>query len=264
MSISLVWLADTPSYIPPKLKEYVTKGYSESEKLSARCAYVHFRKIDKKFLDIHPNLEYVLCPCTGIDHIDEREMTLHNTQLIYLDSVFKETVGKSVTSTAEHTIRLLLNISKGHSLHKKRIVIIGYGRIGKMVAQTCLSFGMKVSAYEKPTTKYQLKKALGESEYVSIHLPGTEVDFFDEEMFGAMRPGSFLINTARAKIVNKKALIEALDFLGGYAVDFHDKELEQFHNVIMTNHVGGNTIESRILTDKYVFGQYIDVLGNTI
>ncbi len=144
-----------------------------------------------------------------------------------------------------------------NSLEGQKLLLVGFGYIGKAVARNAHHFGMHVTAvrtkaYDTPEADAvfaidQLQELLPHADFVSLHLPHTEDthQFFNKQMFCAMKKGSHFINTARGQIVQEEDLIEALHskHLGGAYLDVFSKEplpesnpLWGFENVILTPH----------------------------
>jgi phosphoglycerate dehydrogenase-like enzyme len=139
--------------------------------------------------------------------------------------------------------------------------ILGYGKIGKAVAKRARGFDMNIIGLckkEKPSDGYaerivgieDLEPVLSESHVVVVILPLTpETEgLIDEQAFGKMRKGSFIINVARGPIINEEALIEALRSgpIAGAALDVFNSEplppsspLWEIPNLFITSHVGG-------------------------
>ncbi|MFK4507529.1 D-3-phosphoglycerate dehydrogenase [Bradyrhizobium daqingense] len=151
-------------------------------------------------------------------------------------------------------------------LYSKTVLIIGFGRIGSRTAKRCLAFEMKVQVYDpykdaadikaagcEPVT--DLDAALPGADFVTIHCPKTPetIGLFDADRIGRMKPGSYLINTARGGIVKEAALYDALTSgkLAGAGIDVFEVEpppisnaLFALPNVIMAPHVAGVTVEA--------------------
>jgi D-3-phosphoglycerate dehydrogenase len=198
-------------------------------------------------------LKFIATPCTGTDHIK-----VTGYDIIYLDEKWRSEDGKEVTSTAEHTWSLILQLAKlkRMQLYKKCIGIIGLGRIGTRVSTYSDSFGMDRHIFDKDSESKYLEVLLRESDIITLHVPLNDKTkgMIGKEQLEMMKPGAMLINTSRPSIVDKNSLIEALysGHLGGYADDFSNVRMIFHENVIQTPHIGGNCIEAREATEIYI------------
>ena len=150
-------------------------------------------------------------------------------------------------------------------LYNKKILILGFGRIGKALAKRCLGFEMKVYVYdpfvpEEEINKYNcisIDKSSGFeiADYISIHLPLNKdtKKLISYKEFKIFKKNTILINTARGGIVDEKALYEALknnDILGA-GLDVYEEEplndspLFSLNNIILTPHNAALTLECR-------------------
>jgi phosphoglycerate dehydrogenase-like enzyme len=161
-------------------------------------------------------------------------------------------------------------------LYGSTLGIIGFGEIGRELALRAAPFGMRVLYYQRTRLSAEeeaqwqgeyspLDALLAESDWVSVQLPLTDSTrgFLDSDRLARMKRGATLINTARAEIVERDALLDALRSgrLGGLALDplyeepgRDDDELLQFDNVILTPHTAAqprrnalNDIEEMLL-----------------
>lgn len=194
----------------------------------------------------------VACPCTGVDHIIAQK-------IIHLDEEWKRTEGQYITSTAEHTISLMLQLCKlkPMQLYGKRLGIIGYGRLGTMVDRLLFGFSLMVKECNGSEGGWSLNQLIPQCDIITLHVPLNEETkgMIGKEQFELMKDGALLINTSRPDVVDEKALVEALTSgkLGGYADDFeNDRYLGNIYNVIQTPHIAGNALEAREATDIYV------------
>lgn len=152
----------------------------------------------------------------------------------------------------------------GFELYGKKLGVAGYGAIGREVAVRAKAFGMEILAYDPylPAEKIEadgakavdLDTMLKESDMVSIHLPvlPSTKGMVNKEWFSKMKPTAYLINTARAAVIDQKDLIEALSngVIGGAAIDVYWKEpvpanhpLLSMRNVVLTPHMAGLTTD---------------------
>jgi phosphoglycerate dehydrogenase-like enzyme len=199
-------------------------------------------QVNKDLYDACPNMKVAARCGVGLDNVDVAEASKRGIKVI-------NAPGSNASTVAEHTISLMLTIQrnlfealsavkngqwasrssfKSDELNGKTLGILGLGNIGLKVANIAAAFGMKV-IYWSPSNKevpYLLvdKETLFRSaDIISLHLPLNEEtkDIIDEEVFNKMNQGAILINTARGALVNRDALLSALDTgkLAGYGAD---------------------------------------------
>ncbi|MFN8372139.1 MAG: phosphoglycerate dehydrogenase [Anaerolineae bacterium] len=216
--------------------------------------------------------------------------------------IVMNTPGTSAIAAGEHTITLMLALSRklitahnsikdgwwlldrkrqaGTQLHGKTLGLIGLGRVGRIVATRCLSFGMTVLACDpyvpedetgdERITLVGLKELLLRSDFVSIHVPATSETrgLLTKANIALMKPGARLINTAHGSIIDEAAVADALKegALAGAAIDVFGEEppysspLVGLDNVIHTPHIGDNTIEAMQDLSIQIVQQVVDVL----
>jgi D-3-phosphoglycerate dehydrogenase / 2-oxoglutarate reductase len=214
----------------------------------------------------------------GVDNIDvaaatERGIVVFNTP------------DANATTTAELTIAHLLSLSRhlpqadrsvrsgawtptkfvGAELAGKTVGIIGFGTIGRLVAQRCAGLKMRVLAYDpfvqpdivrqSAAEPHDLDALLAASDYVTLHCPMIDKtrNLIDADRIARMKPGARLINCARGGLVNEDALVDALTrgHLAGAALDVFAQEppnaspLLALDNVVLTPHLGASTEEAQ-------------------
>jgi len=144
-------------------------------------------------------------------------------------------------------------------LNEATLGIIGLGEIGREIAIRAAAFGMRIlyhqrsrlpeaEEHELQASYMPLERLLAESDWVVPQVPSgpSTRGFIDRARFAQMKPGAFLVNISRADIVDRAALIEALESgrLGGFALDplyeapgRSDDELLTFDNVVLSPHI---------------------------
>lgn len=254
--------------------------------------------VDQEILQRAKRLKFIVSATTGLDHIDLDAAAAGGIHVLSLKG---ETEFLSeVSATAEHTWGLLLALIRripeafnsvlagtwnreqhfGTQLRQKTIGIIGYGRLGKMIARYAKAFDMKIllhDPYVDPpesdsVRKVDLSDLLRSSDIVSIHVPLTEETrgLIGKREFSGMKSGAVLINTARGDIVSDEALLEALQnrHLAGAALDVLSGETSSdphwianhplhayasaHSNLLLTPHLGGATFESVAQTEIFM------------
>ncbi|MDA0372881.1 MAG: D-glycerate dehydrogenase [Planctomycetota bacterium] len=147
---------------------------------------------------------------------------------------------------------------------KKTLGIVGFGRIGAAVARRALGFGMRVVAWTRTPARVasvpgvehaDLDALLRTSDFVSLHVPRNEEThrLIDAARLASMKPGAYLINTARGTVVDESALVEALaaGHLRGAGLDVFEAEPEVHpgllgnDRVVLLPHLGSATREVR-------------------
>jgi D-3-phosphoglycerate dehydrogenase len=252
------------------------------------------RYVGADLMHIAPRLRFIVTATTGLDHIDLNAARIRGVQVISL----RDCMGaiSDISATAEHTLGLMLALLRntvpaanhvldggfdrnrffGTQLQGKRLGILGYGRIGKLVARYGDAFGMSVGAYDRVTDKVAspaallgFEELLQTSDVVSIHVTADPENrhLIDRAAIARLRPGAFVINTARGSIADEEALAEGVlsGRLAGVAVDVLDGEeraeiasspflaaARAGHNVLITPHIGGATREAIARTEAAV------------
>lgn len=149
----------------------------------------------------------------------------------------------------------------GSLLAGKTVGIIGFGRIGKKVAELVTAFGASVLAYDlvhipplQNVKRTDLNRLLGESDIVSLHVPYTPETrhLIGAEQICRMKPSAYLVNISRGGLVDETALYDALveNRLAGAGLDAFEQEpytgpLCALENVLLTAHMGSYAKEAR-------------------
>ena len=238
-------------------------------------------KLDKEILEHCDNLKIISRHGVGYDNVD-------------LDFLNENKIALCITSTsnavsvAEHVlsffIYLIKNLSLSDSLvkegnfekrsqlpnffelYKKKVLIIGFGRIGKEVAKRCLGFDMEVYVYDpfldneiiikNQCIPIEKNQGLAIADFITIHLPLNRdtKNFISQTELNLMRKNSILVNTSRGGIVNENDLCIALDSkkIQGAGMDvFVSEPPESNHpffkldNILLTPHNAALTLECR-------------------
>ncbi|TPJ30189.1 MULTISPECIES: hydroxyacid dehydrogenase [unclassified Mesorhizobium] len=223
------------------------------------------------------NLRIVSRHGVGYDSVDLPALNKRGIALAVVGDV-------NSVSVAEHAMMLLLAAGKrtlradravrekgwnwrnkleASELAGKRLLILGYGRIGRHLARMAAGFSMEVEAYDPFLEKIgwpdgqvrparDLDAALGRADAISVHAPKGEMPLIGAREFGLIKRGAVLINTARGGVVDEPALIEALrtGTVAAAGLDVFDQEpptsdnpLLAMDQVILTPHIAGLTAE---------------------
>jgi len=210
---------------------------------------------------------------TGLDNVDldaakRLGITVFNTPDAPTAAVAELTVGLMVSLLRKVGLmdgemrRGLWQKKMGNLLGGKRVGIVGFGRIGRRVAELLLPFGCEV-AYTDPLVdrgesfrRMSLEELLGWADIVSLHL-SARTRIIGEAELRAMKKGAWLINLSRGAVVDEAALEGCLrdGRLSGAALDVFEKEpyqggLSGLENVILTPHIGSYAMETRIAMEK--------------
>lgn len=239
--------------------------------------------ITREDLQQAPKLKAVSTISVGIDQFDLTEINRRGIYLMHTPGVLTETTADTIFTLILNAARRVIEMSdlvrSGHWTHSiseecygvdvngKTIGILGMGRIGSALARRAYAgFGMNVLYYNDTANheaeqKYQatrcdIDELLHRSDFVCIVLPlrpETE-KFIDADKLNKMKPDAFLINGSRGKIVDEKALIQALKqgVIRGAGLDVFEQEplpvcseLLSFANVVALPHIGSATHETR-------------------
>ena len=169
----------------------------------------------------------------------------------------------------------------GVELEGKSLGIIGFGAIGRRLAQRAFGFGIAVQAYdpyvapdaieEAGATPVGLAELLAGSDFVSVHVPLTDETWhlIGADELATMRPTAYLVNTARGPILDEAALVAALrdGVIAGAGLDVYEEEplapgnpLLALDGVVLTPHIAGWAIEAQVRTQESVVKDVARVL----
>ena len=235
-------------------------------------------KVTKPVIDAAGRLRAIGRAGIGVDNIDvpsatERGIVVFNTP------------DANATTTAELSIAHLMSLSRnlpqadravrdgewkpgrysGVELSGKTVGVIGFGTIGRLVAERCAALKMRVLAYD-PFVSPQIMAAhgakgtdleslLANADYVTLHCPLSDKTrhILDAARLASMKPGARIVNCARGGLVDEAALLDALQsgHLAGAALDVYETEppagspLLALDNIVLTPHLGASTEEAQ-------------------
>ena len=231
-----------------------------------------------KSLLIYLNLKIIARHGVGYNNVDLNVINRRKIPLFIIGDV-------NSTSVAEHTFGLIINIAKkinyydtevrsnnfeirnsfnSRDLNKKNILILGYGRIGKKIADICSFFNMNVFVYDKFLNLENLsnnikvvrdiKENLNIYDFISLHIPfnNSEKALIDKTFLNKLKNDCAIINTSRGDLIDEKDLINHLkennNFYAGLDVfnpepPSSDNELFKLNNTILTPHSAAYTDE---------------------
>lgn len=259
-------------------------------------------KISKKLLSKNENIRFILSPTTGLDHIDAEYCKRKKIKIYHIknDMAFL----KQLPGTAELTFGLMLSLVRkipsafesvknknwevgpfrGLELSDKTIGILGFGRLGKKVANIALSFNMKVIFFD-PFKSYKSKKIKKINDLnkflkavdilsLHLHLNKNTHHLIGERELSLLKKDSIIINTSRGSIIDNLALLKFLEQsrIKGAALDVledeesiinkKDNPLIKYsmsnNNLIITPHIGGATYESVRKSDQYILQKFLN------
>ena len=152
--------------------------------------------------------------------------------------------------------------AEGIELAGKTLGLIGFGRIGRCTAKMAAALGMKVIYHDitghlpenDPFAFVPLDEVFAKSDFISLHVPKADAPIISADAITKMKDGVFIINTARATLIDTQALLKALDSgkIAGAALDVFDEEpikdpaVYKHPKLSMTPHTGASTVEAQL------------------
>ena len=243
-----------------------------------------YDNIDKDILSAAKKLKTISTYSVGYDHIDVKYAKKQDISIGYTPEVLTD-------ATADICLALILDLLRrvtegdriirkgcwtqiygaydyvGNDLSEKTLGILGFGRIGSAVAKRAKAFGMNIIYHSRHRLSKTKEKSLAvkyatfdqlfnKSDIISIHVQYTKEthELVDLKLLKKMKKTSFIINTARGKIIKEKDLIHALKrkIIAGAALDVFQNEpiglnnpLTKMQNVVLAPHIGSSTAETR-------------------
>lgn len=243
--------------------------------------------LDASVMNNLPGLRVISRCGTGLDKVD-----LDATKKLGI-KVFN-TPDSPTLPVAELTVGLILNLLRkinrmdfalrqdrweklmGNLLYGKNVGIIGFGRIGKKVAELLKPFGCRIKYYDPEVVtsdsdikKVELNELLEGSDIISIHV-STKEQIIGESEIKQIKKGAWMVNVSRGGVVDENALYHALKegYLTGAAIDVFVQEpymgpLKELGNVILTPHIGSYAKEARIKMEMYAVENLLKGLEGT-
>ena len=231
-------------------------------------------------MDASPAMQAVARIGVGYDAVEVPALTRRKVPLLTAGTA-------NSTSVAEQAFHLMISLAKKHEaldalvkgnrwadrhgglpmeMSGKTVLIVGFGRIGTRQAKRCLAFDMNVLIHDPYVDAAKiaaagcqpapdLDAALPGADFVSIHCPKNPetIGMFNAARLAKMKPGAFIVNTARGGIINEPDLHAALvsGHIAGAGLDVFDQEptpadnpLLKLNNVISSPHMAGVTVEA--------------------
>lgn len=237
----------------------------------------HGEKWDDDLFDNAPKLKIIARFGVGYDSVDLEAAKRHGVHVTNCPGINSNAVAEMTISLLLALIREIPRLNKSqkegvwsrtifNELLGKRIGILGFGSIAQKTVKKLKGFGTEILIYNRTLRTEQaqalganittdLDEVLSTSDYVLIHLPVAPetVRIINADNIAKMKDGAYVINTARAPLVDNKAMYDALvsGKLRGYATDVYAKEpadlsdpLFSLPNFIGTPHSAGETYEN--------------------
>ncbi|MBT1165317.1 phosphoglycerate dehydrogenase [Bifidobacterium simiarum] len=256
--------------------------------------------VTPKVLDARPDLTAVGCFSIGTNQVDldyagSHGIAVFNAPYSNTRSVVELVISDIISLMRRlpaHTFHMRQGVwdktaSGSHEVRGKTLGIIGYGNIGSQVSVLAEALGMHVVFYDieeklalgNAERASSLEDLLEKSDAVTLHVDGRKANtnFFGEDQFARMKPGSVFINLSRGFVADLDALKRHLDsgHIAGAAVDVYPVEpkktgdsfttpLAEEDNVIITPHIGGSTLEAQESIGHFVSHKLLDYWENGI
>ncbi len=263
----------------------------------AQILVVHFTPVSGEILAGLPALKIIGAARAGVENID---VAAANRRGVLVFNV----TGRNAEAVSDFTIGLMLaesrNIVRSHVallkgswrkqfvntpysgvLRGKTAGLVGYGRIGRLVARKLKGFGVRILVYDPYAPEAMIladgvetagiSELFRQSDFISLHarLAADTRHLVTAELIAEMKPSAYFINTARAGLVDHRALITALQKkrIGGAALDVYELEplppgspLLKLDNITLTSHLAGVTQDTYRLSMELLYKNLADFL----
>lgn len=276
---------------------YVIGGELRDAMLDADVIFIHLCPVGKDIIDNASHLKYIVTARGGVENIAVEEARKKGIRIIHCPihnayAVAELTIGLMICET-RNVARANIALKQGMwreeypnsrnvlEIRSSTIGLIGFGAIGRLVADRLKVFGCKILIHD-PFVKDEEIQALGyypvskdalltQSDIVSLHgrIGPNDPPIIGSEELKLMKHSSYLVNTARAVLVDMKALENALinHAISGAAIDVFPKEpltendyIISVDNCTLTNHRGGDTLDSYNRSPEILLEQLKEVL----
>ena len=253
-------------------------------------------KIDAEILEKCKNLKVISRHGVGYDNVDTKFLKKNNITLLV-------TATTTSVSPAEHIMFMILNISKGidfydqavrsgkfesimhmknnnnFELANKKILIVGFGRIGRKLIKRCIGFEMKVYAYDPYVDQKTIESFCGikvnnlndglkKTDILSLSVPLTETtrNMINSEKIKMMKKSAIIINTSRGSVINEIDLNKALDeeLIYSAGLDVFEKEPPDYDNPLLKNKRIILTPHAATFTKECLSNMSIETVQNVI
>lgn len=254
-------------------------------------------KIGQEFHRHHPRLRWVVSPTTGLNHLDIDYLSAHGVRVISLkgETSFLDSIRATAEHTMALLLALLRKLPSAHSsvlsgvwdrdlfrgreLAGSKVFVLGYGRLGRQLHRLYEAFGAQVRAFDIEAGKVPdplcigLDEGLAWADIVSVHvsLERDNYGLLDARKLDLLNPGAVLVNTSRGELVDQPALVKrvadgriagaALDVLWDEPAPLRAEVLDSLRacgdRLVVTPHIGGNTVESRAAVEMFVTRQFL-------
>jgi len=251
-------------------------------------------QVNKDILSNANNLKFIGRLGVGLDNIDTEFCKTKNIHVQPATGMNADSVAEYVISSSMTLIKKIpmfhhgtvngdwpRTTIKSAEINGKCIGIVGFGTIGRKVADYSMKNGLNVLAYDPYIKKLEdneknyklstLEDVFKNADIISLHLPLTEEtkNLINKTSFSKMQKQPIIINTSRGSVVNENDLINAYDqnLISGFALDVFENEpikkdlyerITSEINCILTPHISGVTTESNIRVSNFIVKKAID------